>query len=62
MIKTHEEYVSDLSKVNPNIEIIGKYTKSKDKTSHRCKIDGFVWDVRPDQLLYGYGCPLCAKK
>ena len=57
--KTHEEYVTELSKVNPDIEVIGIYMGNKVKIPHRCKIDGTIWDVAPSNTLQGRGCPTC---
>lgn len=57
--KTHEEYVAQVAEINPNIEVIGHYTGSMDKTLHRCKIDGYEWYVIPNSILHGTGCPKC---
>lgn len=59
--KTHEEYIEELSKINPNIEVVGKYVNAKTNILHRCKIDGYEWEVRPANLLSGKGCPVCSK-
>ena len=40
--KTHAEYVDELAKVNPDIEVVGIYIGNKVKIPHRCKIDGNV--------------------
>lgn len=60
--KTHEEYVSQVKELNPNICVIGKYINSITKTSHLCLLDGHKWDATPRDILSGYGCPLCGKK
>ena len=59
---THEEYVKRVNNINPNLEVIGTYIGSKIKISHKCKIDGHVWDVIPGNILRGAGCPICAIK
>ena len=53
--KTHAEYVDELAKVNPDIEVVGIYIGNKVKIPHRCKIDGNVWDLSPDNALQGRG-------
>lgn len=56
----HDEYVKRVAKINPNIEVIGKYTDSQTKILHKCKIDGYEWFATPSKILYGKGCPKCA--
>lgn len=60
--KTHEQYVNELAKINPNIEVIGLYTGSMIKTLHRCKIDGFEWYAIPNSIIQGNGCPECKRR
>ena len=57
--KTHEEYVLELEKTNPKIEVIDKYINNHKKILHRCKIDGYEWLARPSSILSGQGCPSC---
>lgn len=57
--KTHEEYLIEVSNINPNIEIIGKYIDAKTKILHRCKIDNYEWMAAPSKILVGRGCPKC---
>ena len=59
--KTHEEYVVELSAINPNIEIVEKYVDAKTKILHRCLLDDYKWLVCPNKTLQGKGCPKCAK-
>lgn len=58
--KTHEQYVTELKAKNPNIEVIDTYIKAPTKIAHRCKICGHIWNVEPNSLLQGTGCPVCA--
>ena len=61
--KTHEEFISELENVNPNIEVLGKYVNSTTKILCKCKIDGFEWSAKPSNLLHLHrGCPECAKR
>lgn len=58
--KTKEQFVEDLFKVNPHIEVIGDYVNTHTKTKCRCKIDGVEWYGYPANLLNGSaGCPYC---
>lgn len=57
--KTHAEYVEELAKVNPDIEVLGIYCGASIKIPHRCKKDGYVWDLSPLNALSGKGCPKC---
>ena len=60
--KSHEEYVNEVSIINPNVEVVGKYIGAKTKILHRCKICGHEWMVSPDGILCKRGCPECANK
>lgn len=57
--KTHDQYVRDLEKANPNIEVIEEYRDAETSILHRCKIDGYTWSARPGNILFGRGCPKC---
>lgn len=57
--KTHEEYVSELLCINPNLKVLGQYVNHKTKITHQCLLDGYIWDVAPNNLLHGHGCPKC---
>ena len=59
---THEEFVEKLKKVNPNIEVLSKYITSRIKIKVMCLLCGHVWDVKPNQLIQGYGCRKCKIK
>lgn len=57
--KNTQIFISELSNVNPNIEIIGEYVKATEKILCRCKIDGWEWTATPHNLLRNHGCPKC---
>jgi very-short-patch-repair endonuclease len=57
--KTHEEYVYELSCINPYIKVIEKYIDSVTPILHECLIDGYQWYAAPTNLLSGCGCPQC---
>ena len=58
--KTHVDYIAEVKKINPNIEVLGIYTHSKIKILHKCKKDNCEWYATPNNILRGTGCPLCA--
>lgn len=58
--KTHEQYVSELTKKNSNIEVVDTYINNRTKIKHRCVICQYEWIARPDVILSGGGCPQCA--
>lgn len=62
LTKTHSEYVDDLYLVNPNIEVVEEYQNSIVKILHRCKVDGYEWLAKPQNILSGKGCPKCSKR
>lgn len=60
--KTHEEYVREVSEINPNIEVIGTYVDTDTKIQHKCKIDDHIWEAIPHNILRGKGCPKCKSR
>lgn len=60
--KTHEEYVLELRNKNPDIIVIEEYKGANVPILHKCKIDGYEWMVRPGNILFGKGCPVCGGK
>lgn len=59
LLKSHDEYVKEVSLINHDIEVVGIYSNSKTPILHRCKIDNTMWLSRPDNILQGKGCPVC---
>ena len=59
---THEEFINRMKEINNNIEVLEEYTDNKTKIKCRCKKDGYEWEVIPNSLLRGIGCPKCAGK
>ena len=55
---THEEFVKEISEINSDIEIIGKYIKSTIPIKCKCKVCGHIWETNPRNLHYT-GCPAC---
>ena len=60
--KTTEDFINELKEVNNDIEVLGEYVSNKTKIKVKCKIDGYEWEVTPNVLLSGHGCPKCSGK
>lgn len=60
--KTHEEYVKQVYAISPNIEVLGQYIDDGTSILHKCKIDGYEWSTKPNNILHGCRCPMCANK
>ena len=61
-LKTTEEVIQQLLVINPQIEVLGEYTRSKEPMQVRCKVCGHEWSPQAGSLLRGHGCPECAKQ
>ena len=59
--KTHDDYVKEVSIINPEIDVIGVYNGGHTQILHRCKIDGHEWLASPANILRGRGCPMCKR-
>ena len=60
--KTQSEYEMELSKVNPNVKIIGDYMGASLPIKCICKICGNIWSPVASSLLSGHGCAKCYHK
>lgn len=58
--KTHEKFVEEMSVINSDFVIVGKYTGDASKIRVHCNVCGFDWDALPTNLLKQEGCPKCA--
>ena len=60
---TYEEFLNKFYKQNKHaqdIEILGTYVNTQTKIKCRCKKCGHIWQIKPNNLLRGNGCPKCA--
>ena len=60
---THEEFMKRFYAKNPNaenIEILEQYKGNAIKIKCRCKKDGYTWEIKPNDLISGHGCPKCS--
>lgn len=60
--KTHDDFIQELNKINPNVEILSEYKSNHEKVKCKCKIDNYVWLSIPSNLLHNHGCPKCSRK
>lgn len=61
--KTHEEFVTEVSNINKNISVIGKYKNAHTKILCKCKVCNNEWYAKPHMLINKInptGCPSCA--
>ena len=59
--KLQDVYDEELNKIHyGNIIRIGNYIKTSVKILHKCNKCNHEWNVAPDRLLSGRGCPVCA--
>lgn len=60
--KSHDEFVTELHAINPQIEVIGEYNGNTNNVKLRCMNCGNIWEAMPCNLLHGKyatGCPHC---
>lgn len=60
--KTHDKFVEELSKINYNIKIVGKYKTSNEHIKCQCKVCNHEWNGVPNNLLRGAQCPRCSRE
>lgn len=62
MAKSHEAFIAQVSQINPNIEILGIYTKAQERIKVQCKNCNHTWSPLAYSLTQGRGCPHCSAK
>lgn len=62
MARTPEQFVLEMNKINPSIEIVGTYTKAIERIQVKCLNCGYVWEPKAYSLLQGRGCPHCSAR
>ena len=58
-IYSQNEFVKKMKSLNPFIEIISEYQRAKLPIRCKCLRCGNIWEARPNNLLFGKGCPAC---
>lgn len=57
--RTKEYYIDELKQINPQIELIGEFKNMTTHALHRCKVHDYCWNVVPNSIVSGTGCPIC---
>lgn len=60
--KSHDQYVSEVHQINPDIEVIDEYVDATTAINHYCKRHHLLWKCSPDNILHGHGCMECGKE
>ena len=60
--KTHEEFMAEVSQIEFDFEVLGKYVDSRTKIKCRHLTCDKIVYVRPDRLLLNKGCKDCGFK
>lgn len=56
-----EEFLLRLKQHNPNLELLGEYTKLSARIKVKCSLDGYVWEPIASSIVSGIShCPRCA--
>ena len=61
MAKIHQQFVNEIKQLNPDIEIVGNYTRAIERIRVRCIRCGLYWEPKAYSLSQGKGCPHCSK-
>lgn len=56
---TKEEFVHQLKKEHPNLELLSNYNGNKNYVTVRCKIHDYVYKTKPNWLHRGCDCQKC---
>lgn len=59
--KSNDEFVEQLSTINPTITPLEEYSTSKARIMFRCETCGNEWSTAAANVLSGRGCPECGK-
>ena len=59
---SHDEYISKVKEINPNIEVCEEYVSAKQKIKHKCLKHNIIWYAYPYVILRGSGCEKCCSE
>lgn len=62
MTISHDDFVNMVKAKNPDVEIIGTYTKAQNRIAVRCKECGYEWNPKAYSLIQGRSCRYCSAK
>lgn len=49
--KTHEEFLQEVNKINPHIEISGLYVNVESKINCKCKVCDYEWTTTAKKFI-----------
>lgn len=59
--KSHEMFTDEIKTLYGNrYTVLGKYKTARIHIEIKCNDCGYIWDITPDSILRGHGCPKCA--
>lgn len=61
-LKTHQEYIKQVSQINPDVAVMEQYVSTSKKICFKCKVCGYEWKTYPGSIIQGKGCYMCSKK
>lgn len=62
LMKSHERFVEELKKINPNIRPLEQYQRTHTNIMFHCDRCGNEWSAAPANVLRGRDCPICSRK
>lgn len=60
MRKTNEQFLEEIK--DRNFIPLEEYKNSRTNINFQCTVDGNIWSARPNNILNGKGCPVCARR
>lgn len=57
--RTQRQFIEEMARIHPYIEVLGEYVSVTKKILVRCKIHNYIFYATPDNLLHGKGCRFC---
>lgn len=60
MARTPEQFLEEMKILQPDIEVVGSYTKAIEPVQVKCRSCGKEWCPKAYSLLSGKGCPHCS--
>lgn len=62
LLKSREEFIAEVKKINPHIDIIGEYTGARKKILCQCNKHQITFEVAAGKLIYPHiGCSKCTR-
>lgn len=59
-LKPHDVFVNQMKKINPTINVLGRYDGARARIEVECSNCGNIWSPEATSLVSGFGCPKCS--